>query len=59
MEDQLQYYSRRAAEELQAAARASSPAAQLSHRQLAERYASIVQEEANRPDLQADKAYAG
>jgi hypothetical protein len=57
MEDQVQYYSRRAAEELQAAARASSPAAQLSHRQLAERYASIVQEEANRPTTAAGGAF--
>ena len=48
MESELQYYSRRAAEELQAAARASSHEAQSRHRALAERYAVIVQEAATK-----------
>jgi hypothetical protein len=49
MEDELQYYSRRAAEELQAAACATSSEAQIRHRALAERYAVIVREAENRP----------
>lgn len=49
MEDNLQYYARRAAEELQAAARAQSPVARQRHRLLAERYAVIVQEQENVP----------
>jgi len=52
MESELQYYARRAAEELEAAAHASSPEAQLCHRMLAEHYAVIVQEQENRPDRQ-------
>ena len=50
MENRLQYYSRRAAEELQAAARAHSTEAQIRHRALAEHYAVIVQEAANQPE---------
>ena len=57
MENDLQYFSRRAAEELQAAARAESPEAQQSHRELAERYAVIVQERENVPA--ADPRVAG
>jgi hypothetical protein len=53
MESDFQYYTRRAAEELHAAARARSPEAQLRHRALAERYAVIVQEEENRPNMSA------
>ena len=49
METELQYYSRTAAEELMAAARARSPEAQISHRVLAEQYATIVQEQENLP----------
>lgn len=48
MESELQYYSRRAAEELQAAARASSHEAQIRHRTLAERYAVIVEQAASK-----------
>ena len=47
MENELQYYSRRAAEELLAAARAEKPEAQQRHRALAERYAIIVQRQEN------------
>lgn len=49
MENDLQYYARRAAEELRAAARAESAEAQIRHRTLAEKYAVIVQEQANVP----------
>lgn len=49
METNLQYYTRRAAEELRAAARADSAEAQIRHRALAEKYAVIVQEQANVP----------
>jgi hypothetical protein len=49
VETNLQYYARRAAEELRAAARAESAEAQLRHRALAEKYAVIVQEQANVP----------
>ena len=52
MESERQYYSRRAAEELQAAAHAASPEARLCHRMLAEQYAVIVQEHENRPEHQ-------
>ena len=53
METELQYYTRRAAEELKAAARAISPEAQLRHRTLAERYSVIVQEHGNVPAREA------
>lgn len=43
MEDERQYYARRAAEELEAAARARSPEAEVLHRTLAEHYSGIVQ----------------
>ena len=49
MESERQYYSRRAAEELQAAAHATTPEARVCHRTLAEHYAIIVQEHENRP----------
>ncbi|MDB5698497.1 MAG: hypothetical protein JWN69_1301 [Alphaproteobacteria bacterium] len=49
METDLQYYTRRAAEELRAAARADSSEAQIRHRTLAEKYAVIVHERANGP----------
>ena len=49
MESELQYYTRRAAEELQAAARAKSTEAQRRHRALAEKYAVIVQDQENIP----------
>ncbi len=49
VETNLQYYARRAAEELRAAARAESAEAQIRHRALAEKYAVIVQEQANVP----------
>jgi hypothetical protein len=52
MESERQYYSRRAAEELQAAAHATSPEARVRHRTIAEHYAVIVQEHENRPDEQ-------
>lgn len=55
MESEFQYYTRRAAEELRAAASASSPEAQLCHRALAERYAVIVQEQDNAP-AESDKS---
>jgi hypothetical protein len=55
MENDLQYFSRRAAEELRAAANASSAEARNSHRALADRYAVIVQEAANRPAALARK----
>ena len=53
MESELQYYSRRAAEELQAAARANSSEAQVRHRALAEQYAVIVQEAENKATAEA------
>jgi hypothetical protein len=49
VETELQYYARRAAEELRAAARAQSTEAQIRHRALAEKYAVIVQERENVP----------
>jgi hypothetical protein len=42
MESEFQYYSRRAAEEREAAARAQSQEAERSHRMLADRYAQIA-----------------
>ncbi|HJQ15833.1 MAG TPA: hypothetical protein VJ859_02435 [Allosphingosinicella sp.] len=42
MEDELQYYARRAAEERQAAAVARSAKAERLHRELAERYSLIA-----------------
>jgi len=54
MESELQYYTRRAAEELQAAARASSPEAQHRHRTLAQHYAAIVLEHEDAPSAVAD-----
>lgn len=51
METELQYYARRAAEELQAAARANSPEARSRHRALAERYTMIVQEAAGKASV--------
>ncbi|WP_332811553.1 hypothetical protein [Sphingomonas sp.] len=57
METNLQYYARRAAEELRAAANAESAEAQIRHRTLAEKYAVIVQEQANIPaDLHTAEA---
>jgi hypothetical protein len=57
VETNLQYYTRRAAEELRAAARAESAEAQIRHRTLAEKYAVIVQEQANVPaDLVSPEA---
>jgi hypothetical protein len=42
METNRQYYARRAAEEMRAAARAASPEAETCHRILAHRYSAIV-----------------
>lgn len=46
MENEIEYYSRRAAEERKAAAAARSPAAEERHRTLAQRYAQIAQDQA-------------
>lgn len=43
MENEFEYYTRRAAEERQAAARARSPEAEQRHLTLAERYAIVAQ----------------
>jgi hypothetical protein len=43
VENDLQYYSRRAAEEHQAAAMATSQAAKRAHKTLAEKYTGIVE----------------
>lgn len=45
METNRQYYARRAAEEMQAAARAASPEAESRHRILAHHYSAIVDEQ--------------
>ena len=43
MENEFEYYARRAAEEREAAARAETPRADQSHRLLAERYALMAE----------------
>ena len=42
MEDELQYYARRAAEERQAASAARSAKAERLHREIADRYSNIA-----------------
>jgi hypothetical protein len=54
MENDLNYYKRRVAEEMLAAERADSPEAQESHRQLAERYSVIVQQSEAMPAVTAE-----
>jgi hypothetical protein len=46
MENETEYYTRRAAEERKAAAAAQSPEAEQRHRTLAEHYARIAQQQA-------------
>jgi hypothetical protein len=53
LEKDLEFYTRRAGEELRAAAAATTAEAQMRHRMLAEQYAIRVQEEANRPAEEA------
>jgi hypothetical protein len=59
METELQYYARRAAEELQAAARAASPDALMRHRTIAEHYATLVQEQENAPHNRGKEGGSG
>ena len=49
MENEFEYFARRAAEEREAAARAETPGAEQSHRALAERYALMADKLAQNP----------
>ena len=56
MESEIEYYTRRAAEEREAAAAARSPEAEQRHRALAERYTQIAQEQAAAPPITSGAA---
>jgi len=56
MESEIEYYTRRAAEEREAAAAAQSPEAEQRHRALAERYTQIAQDQAAAPPITSGAA---